>query len=286
MPKEKTIILGHSGFVGWHLYCKLRSEPVFDVRGFSSNEINLLNLGTYQKLANICDEKTTIIMADAIIRSKRDDFSALNGNIQMVINLAKLLSHNKIKHLIYTSTVAIYGKTSEAPITETSPANPDNFYSSAKACCELILKKICEKSGIALTTLRMGKIYGKGDMTSPIYIFSKNIISGQPIEIYGDGSHRLYPVHQNDLLSIVKRIILEGITGDYNIIPSNGITLLELIKLLFKLSNRKVEIKFESPIDPPILLTFDTSKLKTTFDNFPSVGLEEGLKEYFTPIIP
>ncbi len=281
MLKEKVIILGHTGFVGRHLHHKLQDESVFEVYGFSSKEINLLDIKAYQKLASVCDEKTIIIMVAGITRSKKDNLSALDDNVKMIVNLAKFLSSAKAKHLIYISTIAVYGNTSDTLITETSPANPDSFYSTAKACGELILKRICEELDIVFTTLRMSRIYGKGDTTSPIFIFSKNITSGKPIEIYGDGSHRLYSVHQNDLFSIVKKVILEEIEGDFNVTPSSGITLLELVRLLFELSGRKVEIKFKPVIDPPILLTFNTSKLRTTFKDFPSISLEEGLKEYF-----
>ena len=48
MPKEKIIILGHTGFVGGHLYHKLQGEPMFEVYGFSSKEVDLLDIGAYQ----------------------------------------------------------------------------------------------------------------------------------------------------------------------------------------------------------------------------------------------
>lgn len=285
MVKEKIVILGHTGFVGRHLYNKLRNKSMFEVYGFSSKEVDLLNLGACQKLADICDGKTTVIMVAAITRSRGDDLSALNNNVKMILNLANFLSRRKIKHLIYTSSIAVYGNKSKTSITETSPINPDSFYSSAKACGELILKRICEKSGIALTTLRMGKIYGKGDTTSPISIFSQNIVSGKPIEIFGDGSHQLYCVHKNDLFSVVKRVVLEEIKGDYNVTPSNGIAMLELTELLFKLSGKTVEVKFKKAISSPILLTFNISKIRSAFGEFPFINLDEGLKDYFT-IIP
>ncbi len=68
--------------------------------------------------------------------------------------------------------------------------------------------------------------------------------------------------------------------------PSSGTTMLELIKLLFELSGRKVEIKFKPAINSPVSLTFNTSKLHKTFGDSPLISLEEGFKEYFAPIIP
>ena len=287
MSKEKIIILGHTGFVGQYLYRKLQDEEGLEIYGFSSKEVDMLNLGTHKKLEDVCDGKTTIIMAAAITRNKGDNISALSNNIKMALNLAKFLYSNKIKHLIYTSTIAIYGSSSKAPIIiETSPISPDSSYASAKVCGELIFRGVCEQRGITLTTLRMGKIYGQGDAVSPIYIFSQNIISGKPIEIYGDGSHRLYPVHQNDVFGVMKKVIIEEISGDYNVTPSFGITLTELARLLFKLIGKEVEIKFKPNVGPPVSLTFNTSKLKETFGDFPSISLEEGLKEYFAPITP
>src|SRR3989344_6364604 len=100
MLKEKIIILGHSGFVGGHLYNKLRSEAAFEVYGFSINEINLLDPPqAYRKLADVCDEKTTIIMAAALLRNRGDNVSVLQDNIKMILNLANFLPYNKIKHL-------------------------------------------------------------------------------------------------------------------------------------------------------------------------------------------
>ena len=96
----------------------------------------------------------------------------------------------------------------------------------------------------------------------------------------------LYPVHQSDIFGVIKKVVTEEIRGDYNVTPSFGITLTELARLLFKLSGKEVEIKFKSIVNLPISLTFNTSKLKETFGNFPLTGLEKGLKEYFAPITP
>ncbi len=278
--RQKIVILGHSGFLGSCLYENFRKEPRYEVYGFSSAQIDLLSPAKCRLLADILDPQTTIIMAaTALIKNK--DFLSFQKDISMLTNLADIILQSKIRHFIYISTIAIYGRYSDSIIDESSRPEPDDFYSLVKLIGEQVFKRICCDSNIPLTILRPGTIYGRGDNRSPFFRFLNRVRDGKEIEIYGDGSSKLFWVHKLDLYRIVQSVIAGRKFGDYNIVAEgNGISLLKLAELMFRIYGRENRIKFIPSKKSPINLRFDTSKLKFCFPEIGFIRLEDGLKEY------
>ncbi len=278
---NKVVIFGHSGFVGGHLYQKFLEDTAYQVQGFSSRDINLLDENSWQILAGTYSRDTTIIMVAADSRVRNNNVEVLSNNIRMVLSLSAALERARCGHVILLSSIAVYGRTGKDRITEQSPVNPDNFYAVAEVCREKIVKKICEVLNIPLTILRLGKIYGKGDRKSPIFIFVRNVINGSPIEIYGDGSHNLYCVHEDDVFKVVRLIIAESRFGDFNLVPDCGINLLDIAEMVMSSGGRRVPVIFRPSTEVPIDLVFDSLKFKAGFKEIILTELAHGIKGYF-----
>lgn len=276
----KIVILGHTGFLGSCLYENFREDPKCEIRGFSSADINLSLPEECLKLSDIVDEDTTVIMAaTSLIKNK--DSAFFEKDLNMLSNLAGILALINIKLLVYISSIAIYGRYSDSVIIESSPTNPDDAYSSSKLLGEKILKRVCSECKIPLTILRLGTIYGPGDNRSPFFRFLKKVQNGEEIEIYGDGSTRLFWAHKMDLHNIVKSAVTGLKQGDYNVVANpEGISLIELAELVFQICGRRTGIKFISSAKSPINLRFDTSKFKLNFPEIKFTPLASGLKEY------
>ncbi len=278
--RQKIVILGHSGFLGSCLYENFRENPRYEVHGFSSADINLSLPKECRELLNVIDKKSIVIMAaTSLIKNK--DFISFRKNLDMLKNLAEILLLVGAKHLIYISSIAIYGRRSDLAITELSQSKPDDFYSLSKVWGELILSRICFDSEIPLMILRPGTIYGRNDIRSPFFRFFKQIENGEDIEIYGDGSSKLFWAHKLDLCRIVQSVITVRKFGDCNIVAEgSGISLSKLAELMFRVCGRETKIKFVPSAKSPINLRFDTSKLKFCFPEIGFIRLEDGLKEY------
>ncbi|MFH0791702.1 MAG: NAD(P)-dependent oxidoreductase [bacterium] len=278
--RQKIVILGHTGFLGNCLYENFREDPRYEIHGFSSADINLSLPEECLKLMSIIDKDATVIMtATSLIKNK--DFISFRKDLDMLNNLAEILLLIGAKHLIYISSIAIYGRRSESAIIESSYPNHDDFYSLSKLWGEQVFRCICCDSNIPLTTLRSGTIYGRGDNRSPFFRFFKRIKNGENIEIYGDGSSKLFWAHKMDLYRIVQSVIAGRKFGDYNIVAEgNGISLSKLAESTFRVCGRETKIKFIPSAKTPINLRFDTSKLKFCFPEIGFIRLEDGLKEY------
>mgnify|MGYP001614319571 FL=1 len=107
-----------------------------------------------------------------------------------------------------------------------------------------------------------------------------NIRLNRDIEIFGDGSTKIFWVHQMDLYQVIKSVIDDSKLGDYNIVSDEkGISLLDLAKFMFKICGRRVDIKFNPTEKIPINLNFDTSKFRVCFPEVEFLGLEDGLQD-------
>ncbi len=277
---QKIVILGHTGFLGSCLYENFREDPRYEVCGFSSADINLSLSKECRKLLNVIDKKSIVIMtATSLIKSK--DFTSFRSDLDMLNNTAEIFSLAGVKHLIYISSIAIYGRCSESVIIESSCPNPDDLYSLSKLWGEQIFKCVCFDSEIPFTILRPGTIYGRDDSRSPFFRFLNKVRYGKGIEIYGDGSSKLFWVHKMDLYRIIQSVIAGRKFGDYNIVvEGNGISLSKLAELMFRVCGRENGIKFIPSEKSPINLRFDMSKFKLYFPEVEFIRLEDGLKEY------
>ncbi len=279
--RQRIVILGHSGFLGDCLYENFREDPRYEVYGFSSADINLSLLKECRKLLKMIDKKSIVIMAaTSLIKSR--DFTSFRSDLDMLNNTAEIFSLAAgVKHLVYISSIAIYGRRSESVIIESSCPNPNDFYSLSKLWGEQIFKRVCFDYGIPLTILRPGTIYGRDDSRSPFFRFLNRAQDGKEIEIYGDGSSKFFWIHKMDLYSVVKSVITDFKLGDYNIVAeSSGISLLKLAELIFRVCGRRTEIKFISHVKDPINLRFNISKFRFYFPEVKPINLETGLKEY------
>lgn len=278
---NKVVILGHSGFIGGNLFRHFLKDADYQVRGFSSKDINLLDENLCQILAGAYSRDTAIIMVAADSRIRSNNIEVLSNNIRMALNLSAAIEKAKCGRVILLSSIAVYGRIDSSLITEQSPVNPDSFYAVAEVCRERIIKKTCEVFGIPFTILRLGKVYGRGDMKSPIFIFVRNVISGNPIEIYGDGSHNLYCVHESDVFRAVRLIIAESKFGDFNLVPDCGVSLLDLAEMIMSLAGRRVPVIFKPSTEVPIKLFFDNLKFKANFKEIILTELAYGINKYF-----
>ncbi len=277
---RKIVILGHTGFFGSCLYDNFRKDLRYEVHGFSSADINLSLPEECLKLADIVDEDTVVIMtATSLVKNK--DFISFRKDFDMLNNLDGIFSLLGIKHLIYLSSIAIYGRYSDSAIIESSRPEPDDFYGLSKLFGEKVFKRVCCDSGIPLTILRPGAIYGPGDNRSPFFRFLKKVKNGEEIEIYGDGSTKLFLAHKMDLYDIIKSVVMGLRQGSYNVVSNpEGISLLELAELVFKICGRRTGIKFIPSAKNPINLRFDTSKFRFNFPEIKFIPLISGLNEY------
>jgi UDP-glucose 4-epimerase len=205
----KSLVLGGAGFIGSHLVESLLKKghhvTVFDKIGIKTD--NLKNVISDIELieGDFLDEHYLEILPKNmdyifhLISTTIPATSNLNPVYDVQSNLApsvKLIEEsvkNKIKKFIFISSGGtIYGIPEKTPIPESHEKKPINSYAITKLGVEKFLHLYSHLSGLDYTVLRMSNPYGprqpydKGQ--GVIAVFIHKILSGEPLEIWGDGS--------------------------------------------------------------------------------------------------
>ena len=105
----------------------------------------------------------------------------------MIAELAKKL---KVKQLIYSSSVAVYGSKINEEINEKSSTNPDSIYGVSKFTGEMFIKQVLKKTKVKTVILRVFNTYGPGENLNflkkgMISIYSYYLWRNKPIIVKG-----------------------------------------------------------------------------------------------------
>jgi UDP-glucose 4-epimerase len=112
--------------------------------------------------------------------------------------------------VVYASSAAVYGNTSEIPIPEEAATHPANAYGVDKLGCEMQAAVASCIHDIRAVGLRFFNVYGpRQDPNSPysgvISIFCRRILQGAPLEIHGDGTQVRDFVYVDDAVIALRR---------------------------------------------------------------------------------
>ncbi|MGW2397148.1 NAD-dependent epimerase/dehydratase family protein [Kitasatospora sp. NPDC001664] len=126
-----------------------------------------------------------------------------NVNVLGSINLINAALATKVGYFSYASSVAVYG-TGRVPMCEDDHPQPADSYGNAKLTVERELAITAHLQGLPFTALRMHNVYGErqnmGDpLRNAVAIFINQILRGEPITVYGDGSQQRAFTYVHDI---------------------------------------------------------------------------------------
>lgn len=227
----KVLITGGAGFIGVNLVELLLEETDWDIvvlDNFSSSDDGMLE--------QVIGTSTRVKVYDGDIREKLDVLKAVEGctyvvslaaqagvlpsvenpyydmdiNIKGVINVLSSSVEKGVKKVVHASSNALLGE-GELPLTEESIPQPLSPYGASKLAGEGYLSAWAASYGLATVALRFSSVYGPKSVMkgSAIAKFIKQIMDGEQVEIYGDGSQTRDLVYVKD---ICKGIYLSLIT--------------------------------------------------------------------------
>jgi len=208
-----------------------------------------------------------------------------NNNVARAINILECMALTGVKHIVFSSTAAVYGEPLEIPIPETHPTAPTNVYGASKQMVEDLLKWYGRTYDIKYISLRYFNAAGAdasgliGEHHEPethlIPIVMQRIL-GQRDElfIYGndyptdDGTCVRDYVHVTDLAqahNLALTALADGIDSRiYNLGNGNGYSVKEVIDMVADVVGKTIPytIGKRRPGDPAILVA-SADKIKS-----------------------
>jgi len=226
----------------------------------------------------------------------------IDSNIVGFMNILEGCRHNAVEHLAYASTSSVYGANTKMPFSvHDNVDHPVSFYAASKKANELMAHTYSHLFNLPTTGLRLFTVYGPwGRPDMSLFMFTRNILEGKPIDVFNYGNHRRDFTYIDDIVEGVIRVIDRpaqanaawgGETPDpatsfapyrlYNIGNNNPVHLLMFIETLEKCLGKEA-IKNFLPMQPgDVPDTYaDVSDLEHELGYKPTTLLEDGVRNF------
>ena len=216
-----VLITGAAGFIGFHLSKKLLLNGI-DVIGidninnyydpklkiarlnelykiseklslkFENLKINIEDSKSLEEALNKIKPKKIIhLAAQAGVRySIENPNSYIQSNLVGFANILECCRNLEVENLIFASSSSVYGMNSNIPFSESDNVDhPISLYAASKKSNELMAHAYSHLYKIPVTGLRFFTVYGPwGRPDMALFLFTKSIIQGKPINVYNHGN--------------------------------------------------------------------------------------------------
>lgn len=199
-------------------------------------------------------------------------------------NLLDFARIRGIKQFVFGSSSSVYGINPNVPWQEEEKLMPISPYASTKLSAEMIGHTYMHLYGIRFIALRFFTVYGPRQRPDlAIHKFTRDIIQGDPITVYGDGSSSRDYTYVDDIVQgVIAAIHYDRSPFEIiNLGNRHGVKLHELIETIERVSGRQATIdrRPEQPGDVPQTCA-DISKAGRLLDYHPQTTFEEGIGKF------
>lgn len=298
---KRVLLTGAAGFLGSHLCDRLIQE------GFSvicldnlitGRDDNIRHLFRNRRFSFIKHDVTKYIEVKGKINyvlhfaSPASPEDYLRFPIQ-TLKVGSLGTHNtlglakeKRAKFLLASTSEVYGDPLVHPQPETywgnvNPTGVRGCYDEAKRFAEALTMAYRRAHKIDTRIVRIFNTYGprmRMDDGRVVPNFIHQALNNMPITIYGKGKQTRSFCYVDDLIEGIFRLMHSSINEPVNLGNPIEFTMLELAKLIIKLTGTKSKIVFKPlPQDDPCRRKPDITKARNLLNWQPRVKLREGL---------
>lgn len=324
----KVLVTGTAGFIGSHLALRLleRGDEVVGIDNLNDyydvniKKARLARLLPYKGFTDVrmnLEDKAGI---DSVFREHKPDrvvnlaaqagvrYSLINpqayidANITGFLNILEACRHFGTEHLVYASSSSVYGANTAMPFSvHNNVDHPVSLYATSKKTNELMAHTYSHLFGIPTTGLRFFTVYGPwGRPDMALFIFTKKILAGEPIDVFNYGKHRRDFTYIDDIVEGVIRTLdhvapanpdwsgdapdpatSKGPYRIYNIGSNNPVELMRYIEVLENCLGKKAE-KNLLPLQPgDVPATYaDVDALIEDVNYKPSTPVEVGIENF------
>ena len=238
----RYLVTGTAGFIGYHVAERLlaRGDEVtgldnvndyYDVRlkharmarleGKPGYDFVKLDVSDREGMERVFAERKPEVVihlaAQAGVRySLTNPHAYVQSNLAGFMNILEGCRHQKVRHLVYASSSSVYGGNTHQPFSiHDNIDHPVSLYAASKKANELMAHTYSHLYGIPTTGLRFFTVYGPwGRPDMAMFLFTKAILEGQPIDVFNHGKMRRDFTYIDDIVEGIVR------TADHVAVPN------------------------------------------------------------------
>ncbi|MEO1338835.1 MAG: NAD-dependent epimerase, partial [Myxococcota bacterium] len=153
-------------------------------------------------------QRVVHLAAQAGVRySIENPHTYIESNIVGTLHVLEGCRHHEVEHLVYASSSSVYGANAKMPFSiHDNVDHPLALYGATKKANELMAHSYSNLYELPTTGLRFFTVYGPyGRPDMALFLFTKNIIEGKPIDVFNYGKHRRDFTYVDDIVEGVIR---------------------------------------------------------------------------------
>jgi nucleoside-diphosphate-sugar epimerase len=299
----RYLVTGGAGFIGSNIVDELvrRNHEVVvldDLSGGKETNLSgirkkidlrigsITNLATVQSAVKGAQYVIHLAARTSVPRSVKDPLDTNHVNIDGTLNVLVAARDAKVRRFVYAASSSAYGETPTLPKTEAMQPEPISPYGVTKYVGELYAQAFGRTYGIENASIRYFNVFGpRQDPTSQysgvLSRFMLAVINNEQPVIYGDGEQsRDFTYIDNIVDETLRACDAQDASGKvFNGGTGARITLNQVLKLLEKITGRKIQAKYDSPRTGDIRDSqADISLARKILGYEPIVHFEEGLE--------
>lgn len=272
------LVLGAGGFIGTNL-CRALLMKGHTVRAFGRRQSFPEALygcdwitGDFADPASLaaairgCDVVFHLVNATTPASANADKIADLNANVASTLHLLDACCETGVSRVVFVSSGGtIYGIPDQVPTPETAPTNPITAYGISKLAIEKYLGLYEYLHHLDYRVLRVANPFGPYQTAlknqGVIAAFVRRALTGQPIEIWGDGLVIRDYVYINDVIeALILAASHKGAGRIFNIGSGVGLSLNDIVSAISKLLGKSASVVHRQArsVDVPVSI-LDTS---------------------------
>lgn len=268
---KKVLVTGAAGFIGSNVIPDLLGKKSI-ITAVISRKKNVNNLNLTRFYPELKIETADLLSFEDCVKVTKDqeillNFAAIDGglkfkldnsteifrnNSQIVLNILQAAKINAIDRILIMSSIGVYPSNSKLPIKEeyglNQGLNIKDGYAWSKRFSEIAAINYFDEFGLKIAIARPGNVYGPGEIISKqksriIPIFIDKALRNEDIIIYGNGLQKISFLHVSDLINALFDLVEHySVCDPLNFVGSEYITIIDLAKLIIKLSKSRSKI--------------------------------------------
>jgi len=275
MATRRILVTGGAGYIGSHTV-RVLLERGYDVavvdnlsKGYRQNvparrlyEIELADTSALTGLMRQLNTEAVVHFAAfiAVGESMVEPERYFVNNVSGSLSLLSAMQAAGVKHIVFSSTAAVYGSPDAVPILETSPIQALNPYGESKVMVETLLGWFDRIHHLTSVCLRYFNAAGGapdgrlGEQHEPethlIPLILRAVLSGKPVTVFGqdydtpDGTCIRDYIHVEDLAEAhvlaLEYLLAGGRSDQFNVGTGTGHSVMEVIHAVEKITGQKV----------------------------------------------
>ncbi|HEY1217348.1 MAG: UDP-glucose 4-epimerase GalE [Bryobacteraceae bacterium] len=300
MDTRRILVTGGAGYIGSHTV-RLLLERGYDVavvdnlsKGYRQNvpagRLHEMDVADTKGLTELMRQLKTeavvhfaafIAVGESMVVPERYFVNNVTGSLSL---LDAMLGAG-VKHIVFSSTAAVYGNPQAVPILETFPIQAVNPYGESKVMVETLLRwfdrihhltSVCLRYFNAAGAAHAG---GLGEQHEPethlIPLILRAVLSGRPVTVFGedydtpDGTCIRDYIHVEDLaeahILALEYLLAGGSSDQFNVGTGSGHSVMEVIRAVEEVTGQKVPyILGTRRAGDPSRLVASSDKLRAT----------------------